>query len=302
MVKHPKLIASGAVHLMGNLAPRGEDTGALLGSLSWNKKVTRVWLSHFPSLGGKVLMIHFEWVTHAYPRWFSDKEAACQCRRPRFNPWVEKIPWRRKWQPTPVFLPGKSHGQRSLAGYSPWDHKELYTTVAPEHIHTQACQILLNQCHKWISWVWILALPFAIWLQKLLNLSFFLIYKMETIYYLSCRVTVEMNEIMYEKHLEQQLPHCKAHYLLDCCCCSVAQLCLTICYAIDCSTPGFPVLHYLPEFAQTRVHWIGDATSPSHPLSLHPPPASVFLSIKVFSFCLLLLKLFSLACHFAEGA
>ena len=41
-----------------------------------------------------------------------------------FNPWVGNIPWRRKWQPTPVFLPGESHGQRSLAGYSPWGCKE----------------------------------------------------------------------------------------------------------------------------------------------------------------------------------
>ena len=43
-------------------------------------------------------------------------------RRPRLDSWVRKIPWRRKWQPTPVFLPGESHGQRSLAGYSPWGH------------------------------------------------------------------------------------------------------------------------------------------------------------------------------------
>ena len=50
-----------------------------------------------------------------------------QCRRPGFNPWVGKIPWRRKWQPTPVFLPGKSHGQRSLAGYSPWGRKKSDT-------------------------------------------------------------------------------------------------------------------------------------------------------------------------------
>ena len=42
--------------------------------------------------------------------------------------WVGKTPWRREWQPTPVFLPGKFHEQRSLAGYSPWDHKELDTT------------------------------------------------------------------------------------------------------------------------------------------------------------------------------
>ena len=41
-----------------------------------------------------------------------------------FHLWVGKIPWRRKWQPTPVFLLGKSHGQRSLVGYSPWSHKE----------------------------------------------------------------------------------------------------------------------------------------------------------------------------------
>ena len=54
------------------------------------------------------------------PWWFSGKESACQCRRCRFDPWVGKIPWRRKWQPTPVLLSGKSHGQRSLAGYSSW--------------------------------------------------------------------------------------------------------------------------------------------------------------------------------------
>ena len=53
----------------------------------------------------------------------SGKESACLCRRGGFDPWVWKIPWRRAWQPTPVFLLGESHGQRSLAGYSPWDHK-----------------------------------------------------------------------------------------------------------------------------------------------------------------------------------
>ena len=51
-----------------------------------------------------------------------------QCGRPGFNPWVRKISWRRKWHPTPVFLPGKSHGRRSLVGYSPWGHKESDTT------------------------------------------------------------------------------------------------------------------------------------------------------------------------------
>ena len=55
-----------------------------------------------------------------FPDGTSDKETACQCRRLKrhaFYPWVGKIPWRRAWQPTPIFLLGESHGQRSLAGY-----------------------------------------------------------------------------------------------------------------------------------------------------------------------------------------
>ena len=64
--------------------------------------------------------------THAgLPWWLSGKESTCQCRRHVLDPWVGRIPWRRKWLPTPVFLPGKSHGQRSLAGYSPQDCKRL---------------------------------------------------------------------------------------------------------------------------------------------------------------------------------
>ena len=58
------------------------------------------------------------------------KESTCQCKRqkrPGFDPWVGKIPWRRKWQPTPVSLPGESHGQKSLEGYSPWGYKEQDT-------------------------------------------------------------------------------------------------------------------------------------------------------------------------------
>ena len=69
------------------------------------------------------------------PRRSSGKESACQCRRykrPGFNPCVGKSPWRGKWQPTPVFLLRKSHGQRCLVGYSLWDHKESDMT---EHIH-----------------------------------------------------------------------------------------------------------------------------------------------------------------------
>ena len=65
------------------------------------------------------------------PRWRCGKESTCQCRRRRshgFDPWVRKTPWRRKWQPTLVFLLEKSHGQRSLMGYSPRGHEESDTT------------------------------------------------------------------------------------------------------------------------------------------------------------------------------
>ena len=57
------------------------------------------------------------------------------------------------------------------------------------------------------------------------------------------------------------------------CCCSVACLCLWLCDPMDCSTPGFSVLHYLPEFAQTHVHWFGDAIQKSHSLLPRSPPA-----------------------------
>ena len=66
-----------------------------------------------------------------FPGGTSGKEPICQCRRHKrcgSDPWVGKVPWRRVWQPTPVSLPGESHGQRSLAGYSPWGTKESDTT------------------------------------------------------------------------------------------------------------------------------------------------------------------------------
>ena len=73
------------------------------------------------------------------------KEFTCQCRkckRHRFNPWVGKIPWRRKWQPIPVFLPGEFHGQRSLVGCSPWAHRVAHQACVRArvcthtHLHT----------------------------------------------------------------------------------------------------------------------------------------------------------------------
>ena len=64
------------------------------------------------------------------PTWLSVKESACQCKRHGFKPWVRKNPWGSKWQPTPIFLPKKSHGQRSLVGYSPCDLKRVRHNLA----------------------------------------------------------------------------------------------------------------------------------------------------------------------------
>ena len=74
----------------------------------------------------------------SFPGGASGKEPTRQCSRRKrhgFDPRVIKIPWRREWQPTPVFLPGESHGRRSLAGYGPWGHNELDTTEATLHIY-----------------------------------------------------------------------------------------------------------------------------------------------------------------------
>ena len=105
-------------------SPWTEEPGGL--QSMWLKRVWHDWwLSPAQrSIGG-------------FPGSASSKESACKCRRHKrcgFHPWVRKIPWRKKWQPTPVFLLEKVHGQRSLEGYSPWCCKELDTT---EHVHTQ---------------------------------------------------------------------------------------------------------------------------------------------------------------------
>ena len=83
----------------------------------------------------EILGLHRE-IYMGFPAGTSGKELTWKCRRHkrrRFSPWVRKIPWRRAWQPTLVLLPGESHGQRSLVGYSPGGLKELDMTEATEH-------------------------------------------------------------------------------------------------------------------------------------------------------------------------
>ena len=165
-------------------------------------------------------------------RWLSGKESVCQCRRCkrfRFDPWVWKIPWRRKWEPIPASLPGKSHGQRNLVGYNTSGSKE------------------------------------SSWLSKHTAEIF------KTCEYVTIYNKEDFGDMIKGKHFE----------VGDCCFrCSVAKPCLTLCDPMNCSTPGFPVLHYLLEFAQYHGHWTNNANHLTlcHPLLL----PSVFPSTKVF--------------------
>ena len=98
------------------------------------------------------------------PWWLSGKEFTCQSRRCGFDLWVRKTPWRKKWQPIPVFLPGRSHGQRILAGYSPWGHKKVrhdLVTKQQQHCieHRGPFRNILiitifraNRWEKWKQW------------------------------------------------------------------------------------------------------------------------------------------------------
>ena len=84
------------------------------------------------------------------PWWLSAKEFACQCGRCGFDSWIGKIPWRRKWELTPLFLSGKSHRQRSVVGYNPWGHKrvghDLVTKPPWREDHLSDCRFFLTNC------------------------------------------------------------------------------------------------------------------------------------------------------------
>ena len=76
-----------------------------------------------------------------FPAGTSGQESICYAGDPvrcGLDPWVKKVPCRRAWQPTPVYLPGESHGQKSLAGYRPWGLKELDMTEVADHARTRS--------------------------------------------------------------------------------------------------------------------------------------------------------------------
>ena len=82
------------------------------------------------------------------PWWFSGKESSCQCRRCGFDPWTGQIPWRRKWQPTPVFLPGKSHEQRRLGRLQSMGSQRVRRDLATKQQHFEKAY-LFPSYYKW---------------------------------------------------------------------------------------------------------------------------------------------------------
>ena len=168
------------------------------------------------------------------PGGLGGKRICLQSGRHGFDPWVRKIPWRRKWQPTPVLLPGESHGQRSLAGYSPWGHKESDMTEQLKHFHS-------------IQVIW--ALPVFLLASLIASLTTWWIWSSGA-YMLFLQILAHQQVLLLFSHsvmFESLQPH-------------------------GLSITGSPVLHYLPEFAQTHVHWVCDAIQPSHSLLPSSPP------------------------------
>ena len=125
-----------------------------------------MFLQSLPEFRAKVSVVH----VHQYKSilfyffcfsFLTQAQCVClQCRRPGFNSWVGKVPWRRKWQSTPALLPGKSHGWRSLIGYSPWGRKEsdmterFHYSLLPRHswsVHHTSVQRYDEQLHHFLS-------------------------------------------------------------------------------------------------------------------------------------------------------
>ena len=105
---------------------------------------------------------HCSW--WGFPGGSAGKESACHCRRHkryRFDPWIRKVPWSRKWQPTPVFLPGQFHGQKSLAGYCPWGCRRFGRSLV-----TKQQQQRKQDCQRREVFSEVPGVDFRIWLAN----------------------------------------------------------------------------------------------------------------------------------------
>ena len=126
------------------------------GLLKLTKPITKyIWSLNNPALNcmGPLTCVNFFYSkyhrTWSFPHGSDGKSICLQCRRHRFDPWVGKILWRRKWQPIPILLPGKFHGWRSLVGYSPWDCKESDTIEQLHFTSPQNYMISIDWVCQW---------------------------------------------------------------------------------------------------------------------------------------------------------
>src|SRR5574337_858491 len=120
-----------------NISPSNEQPGLISFRMDWLDLLN---LAQFVNQFYQLLRLSW------YLRWY---RVSLQFRRPGFNPWIRKISWRREWQPVPVFLPGESHGQRSLVSCSSWGCKELDVTEGRRthsHLFLQSVQHLFFTC------------------------------------------------------------------------------------------------------------------------------------------------------------
>ena len=129
-----------------------------------------------------------------FPWWPNGKESIHQSRKGRFNSWVRKIPWRRKWQSTPVFLPGKSHEQRNLAGVESIGRKESDTAYRLNNNKAETINIVayfLQDCLRKNVWIILNIELFYLFFTirrgniSLFTKSLFLIYKLWRLYCIS---------------------------------------------------------------------------------------------------------------------
>jgi len=160
-------------------------------------------------------------------------------KRVTFGPPSAFLPWRRKWQSTPVLLPGKSHGQRSLVGCSLWGRK-LFLASSSQYIQPPLLHVLnLNEYTNGVLWS---RVPFSLPLCLHIHLS-----------RLSSTI---LSPRMLSPTLQMPLnvPGRVCLRRISVQLTSLAQSHLTLCNLMDCSTPGLLVHHQLPESTQTHVH------------------------------------------------
>ena len=190
-----------------------------------------------------------------FPGASDGRESHLRCRIPGFYPWVGKIPWRRTWQPTPVFLPGDSPWTEEPGGLCSMGSQRAGHNWAYAQVHSFAVMPKSYICPGPTCILW--------------GSDYCLILKPKgPLNYKGCFSTLTLyREQLYKEREGRGKDISREHF-------SSVQLLsrVRLCDPMNRSTPGLPVHHHLPEFTQTHIHRVRDAIQPSHPWS-SPSPA-----------------------------